>query len=104
MLCIRAVDVDVLEQNVLRVDDRHSPGAFEISLAVLGNTSRELYIPHLTLHETYTLEHAVTGAGNCDLMWTTRVVVGAINKVVPHLWLSGTGNLPPFERMSSSLT
>ena len=60
-----AVDKDVLKQNVLGVNHRHGP--------------------HLGIQEADTLEGAILGARNSNLVRTTGIIVGTVDKSVPHL-------------------
>lgn len=46
------------------------------------------YLPHLTLYKAEALEDTVLGTRDGDLVWTTRIVVGAVDKIVPHLSIS----------------
>ncbi|KAJ8127842.1 hypothetical protein O1611_g5796 [Lasiodiplodia mahajangana] len=64
-LGISAVDVYVLEQNILRVDDGHCP--------------------HLGLDKTRLLNDAIFHARVRDLVRATGVVVGTIDEVIPNL-------------------
>lgn len=61
----RAVDVDVLQQDAVRIDDGHGP--------------------HLRLQEAYVLDHGIVDPREGDLMRAARVVGRAVVEVVPHL-------------------
>jgi len=65
LLCICAVDIHVLEENVLRVNDRHGP--------------------HLTLYKSCFLDNTILHALEGDLVGSPGEVVGAINKIVKNL-------------------
>ena len=60
-----AANVDVLEQDVLGVDHSHGP--------------------HLALHEAHIFDHGVVDPGECDLMWSARIVGLAMVEVIPDL-------------------
>lgn len=97
MLRVRAVDIDILEQDVLGVDHRHSPGQNKVSTASeCCNNIDQNYLPHLTLDKTETLEDTVLCAGDGDLVRPTRIVVGTIDKIIPHLpvAIQGTVAMP----------
>jgi len=68
LLRIRAVHIHVLQQDIFGMNDSHGP--------------------HLTLHEAGSLDNAVLHALERDLMRTARVVVGAVDKIIPDLAIS----------------
>lgn len=51
------------------------------------------YLPHLALDKTETLKDTVLSASDGDLVWPTRVVVGTIDKIIPHLSVAIQGTV-----------
>lgn len=43
------------------------------------------YLPHLTLDESQLLNDSVSHTSKGDRVWPSRVVVGAVDVVIPHL-------------------
>lgn len=54
-----------------------------VVLTIVGMYKR--HGPHLTLHESDTLEHAIGNASIGDLVRSPRIVVGSVDELIPRL-------------------
>jgi len=73
VLEVRVVDVDVLQQHLARVNERHCP--------------------HLALEELYPFDHRIGETIEGDLVWTARIITDRPVAFVPDLTVTVEGTL-----------